>query len=116
MQINPKKPRTVKQQYWLNHLQAANNAGVSLSQYAKTHKLKLKALYNWRWTFRQHGLIKTSNQQRFVQVIKKKSVEDAVCLVPTTHNIRVIFANKNQIEITLAPNELTKLLAQVSAL
>ena len=45
------KPLTAKQQYWFDHIAAAQRNSQSLSEYATKHNLNIKALYNWRWTF-----------------------------------------------------------------
>ena len=45
------KPLTAKQQYWFDHIAAAQRNSQSLSDYAAQHNLNIKALYNWRWTF-----------------------------------------------------------------
>jgi len=116
MRTNPNKPLTTKQHYWLNHIHAADKAGISLSEYAKKHKLKLKSLYNYRWKLSQQGKIKTSGKQSFVRVIKKKSAGVYEPITPKTKSVRVILANKIQVEISLESNELTTLLAQVGAL
>ena len=47
------KSLTAKQQVWFDHLAAAQCAGQSLSAYAQTHQLSLKALYRWRWQLAQ---------------------------------------------------------------
>lgn len=37
-----------KKQFWLNHVEAANNSGLSIAQYAKRHEIKAQQLYHWR--------------------------------------------------------------------
>ena len=47
---------TAKQQFWFDHITAAQSNEQSLSTYAAIHQLNLKALYNWRWTFSKRDL------------------------------------------------------------
>jgi len=42
------KPLTVKQQFWFDHISAAQASAHPLSDYAAEHNLSVKALYNWR--------------------------------------------------------------------
>ncbi len=42
------KPLTARQQYWLNHLTAAAAIDGPLVDYAKTHQLTPKHLYQWK--------------------------------------------------------------------
>jgi hypothetical protein len=41
------KPLTTRQQYWLDHLTAAAASDGTLVDYAKTHQLTPKHLYQW---------------------------------------------------------------------
>ena len=109
MRTNPNHPFTAKQQYWQNHIDKADKIGMTLSQYAKKHKLKLKTLYNYRWKLSQQGEIKTLGGQSFVRVMKKKSVGAYVPITPKAKYIRVILANNIQVEIPLEATELTTL-------
>ena len=42
------KSLTARQQYWLNHLTAAAASDSTLVDYAKTHQLTPKHLYQWK--------------------------------------------------------------------
>lgn len=60
---------TVKQQFWFNHITAAQSNGQSLSAYAAIHQLNVKALYNWRWTFSKHDLSTPAKNNPFIKII-----------------------------------------------
>lgn len=63
------KPLTAKQQYWFDHISAAQRNEQSLSTYAAAHQLNIKALYNWRWTFSKRELKQSATQTSFVKVV-----------------------------------------------
>ena len=50
-----------RQQYWLQHLQAAGARGVSLAEYARKEQLDSDCLYRWRALFKRKGVI-TANE------------------------------------------------------
>ena len=63
------KPLTAKQQYWFNHLNAAQQQSQPLSVYAAQHNLSLKRLYNWRWKFSKQTLAPTLKKSAFVKML-----------------------------------------------
>ncbi len=44
------------QQRWLEHLQAAEQAGGTFKDYAQSHGLSVKKLYQWRRDFKARGI------------------------------------------------------------
>lgn len=68
------KPLTVKQQFWFDHISAAQASAQPLSDYAAEHNLSVKALYNWRWTFSKTNLALTKKQNPFVKIAAIKNV------------------------------------------
>ena len=66
------KTLTAKQQFWFDHVTAAQHGGQSLSVYAATHQLSLKALYNWRWTFSKRNL-SAPIKKTFIKVLPTSS-------------------------------------------
>jgi hypothetical protein len=48
---------TAKQRYWLEHIQACEAMGQSLSAYAAEHQLGLKSCYRWKSLLTQMGLL-----------------------------------------------------------
>jgi transposase-like protein len=68
------KSLTAKQQFWFDHVSAAQRSGQSLSDYAAAHQLNLKALYNWRWTFSKRGLSAPAKKTAFIKVLPPSSM------------------------------------------
>jgi transposase-like protein len=66
------KTLTAKQQFWFDHVTAAQHGGQSLSVYAAIHQLNLKALYNWRWTFSKRDL-SAPIKKTFIKVLPTSS-------------------------------------------
>lgn len=62
------KTLTDKQQFWFDHISAAQHSGQSLSVYAAIHQLNLKALYNWRWTFSKRDMSAPAKKTSFIKV------------------------------------------------
>lgn len=87
------KPLTVKQQYWFDHIAAAQHNSQSLSDYAAQHNLSLKALYNWRWTFSKNSHKSSTKKTAFVKIIPpiiSANEESAIVVLP--NGIRLQFA------------------------
>ncbi|MDZ7925348.1 MAG: hypothetical protein U5M23_15125 [Marinagarivorans sp.] len=72
------KPLTTKQQFWLDHITAAQHNGQSLSDYAADHDLNLKALYNWRWTFSKRDLHSSAKNSSFVKIVPPTNIPAVV--------------------------------------
>lgn len=89
---------TTKQQYWFDHITAAQQYGQSLSVYAAQHQLSLKALYRWRWRLAQlHNVSPqaVSTPRDFIQVLPPDlpSRQDQTPVVVLLRNgVRVQFA------------------------
>ena len=98
------KALTVKQQYWFDHIAAAQHNSQSLSNYAAQHELSLKALYNWRWTFSKKPHKTSDKKTAFVKIIPPAiSVNEDPAVVVLPNGIRLQFA-------ALTPSILTMLL------
>ncbi len=82
------KTITERQQYWLDHLKAANADGSSLVEYAKANDLKVKDLYQWKTSLTKRGFWSTSNSA-FVAVKAKPS--PSVCSLALPNGIRLEF-------------------------
>lgn len=67
------KPLTAKQQYWFDHITAAQHNSQSLSDYAVQHNLSIKALYNWRWTFSKRIEKPAPKKASFVKILPPAS-------------------------------------------
>lgn len=63
---------TERQQYWLEHIQAAGDFDGTLAEYARSAGLKSKELYSWKGILRSRGLLDqpaASSPSGFVRVI-----------------------------------------------
>jgi transposase-like protein len=59
---------TDKQQYWLEHIEAAKSSGLSIAQYAKQHDIKAQKLYQWRSVIKNRSST-ISTQETFTRVV-----------------------------------------------
>jgi hypothetical protein len=66
-------PITERQQYWLDHIRAAEAFDGSIADYARSEGLKPKELYSWKGILARRGLLGTEaaaeSQTGFVRVI-----------------------------------------------
>lgn len=66
-------PITERQQYWLNHIRAAETFDGSIADYARSEGLKPKRLYSWKGILTRRGLMgdeaASENYGGFVHVI-----------------------------------------------
>ncbi len=70
------KPLTARQQYWLDHLTAAAASDGTLVDYAKTHQLTPKHLYQWKTRLIDLGHLgsaRTLKKAAFVRVAAPRS-------------------------------------------
>jgi hypothetical protein len=89
---------TVSQQYWLTHLNRADELGQGLVAYAGEHKLKPKSPY------RYEGLNRERNEGKTVPVDSARLVRVSV---PTPASCRVHLPNGCTVEWQSAPNSET---------
>ena len=82
------KAITERQQHWLNHLKASEEAGSSLADYAKANDLKVKDLYQWKTSLAKRGFWPSPNSS-FVSVKAKSS--SATCSMILPNGIRLEF-------------------------
>mgnify|MGYP001821787157 FL=1 len=66
-------PFTERQQYWLDHIQAADDFDGSIADYARSEGLKPKELYSWKGILARRGFLSVpapdENSGGFVRVI-----------------------------------------------
>jgi len=105
---------TPKQAQWLDHIQAAQASGLSFKDYAKQHKLDLKALYNWKSTFVGKGIISppTPNKKSFVKV-KMPSSAVATTQAASSKAVTVTLPSGVMLELPELTPETLRLLCSV---
>lgn len=69
------KPLTAKQQYWLDHINSAQDQNLSLSDYAREHNISLTSLYKWRWYLSNKSYLNKPNTSAFVKIVPSRMVE-----------------------------------------
>lgn len=74
---------TERQQYWLDHVQAADAFNGTLVEYAKVEDLKVKDLYQWKTLLTRRGFIvgKAIKPKAFIPVQKTSSSAQAVLVL-----------------------------------
>lgn len=92
----PKKSITKRQQYWLDHIKAAEASGGTLVAYASAHKLKVKDLYQWKTALTRRGfLLEKKPKPAFVPVATAPAnVSPTRCDVTLPNGVRIQFAGK----------------------
>jgi hypothetical protein len=68
------KKLTTKEQYWLTHIQGAENSNQLLTAYAQAHSLSLKCFYNYRSKLRKKGFFSPKPTKTFVKAIASAQV------------------------------------------
>lgn len=48
-----------KQQFWLNHLHACDEQGITMKQYASEHRIAIGSFYEAKASLRKKGLVDT---------------------------------------------------------
>ena len=99
---------TERQRFWLEHLRACGSG--SLKEYAQTHGLDLRALYDAKARLKRKGALAVSAPTRVVRVERAlhRPVDPAYC--------RVHLANGAAVELSCAPEHWAALFASVAAL
>ncbi len=75
---------TERQQYWLDHVQAADTFNGTLVEYAKVEGLKVKDLYQWKTLLTRRGFIagKMDKPKAFIPVQNIANSAQAVLVLP----------------------------------
>lgn len=105
------QPLTAKQQYWMNHLQAADTSQMSLTEYAKANGLKARDLYNARWKLKRSGQLPESiDSTAFVRVQNVPSHSHQAV------HLAIRFDNGIQCQLSADVDALSRVLSQLKAL
>lgn len=89
-----KQPITELQQFWLDHIKAADASNDSRVAYAAAHDLKVKHLYQWKTALRRVGLLPTPTRKpSFVPVATRPApVPPTSCSITLPNGVRLQFA------------------------
>ncbi len=86
---------TDRQQYWLNHIKAADASQGTLVAYAAAHDLKVKDLYQWKTTLSRRGLLPVKAAKRaFVPVATSPAAPAASCSISLPNGVRLQFTGE----------------------
>jgi len=89
------KTMTHKQQLWLDHVKAADSSEGTIADYALSHHLKLKALYQWKSKLVKEGLYRPGamiTESGFVPVKAVQTKPDqSGCTVNLPNGIQIEF-------------------------
>lgn len=80
---------TKKEQYWLKHIDQANQCNQTLVAYAQEHSLNLKAFYNYRSKLRQKNQPETGDLKSFVKAKVSIGGESTKILIMLTNGIHI---------------------------
>ena len=91
-------PLSDKQQFWRDHLLAAQASQLSYAQYAKEHSLNLQALYYWSMTLRRKGLL-DQPASTFVELKVKPAAQVGAAHPPANASLRARLPNGVVLEL-----------------
>ena len=97
------QPLTSKQQFWRDHLLAAQRDQLTYAEYAKQNGLNLQALYHWSMTLRRKGILEQS-ASAFVELKAERA--SPIRSLPAPAGARVRLTNGIELEL-LGLNEQT---------
>ncbi len=82
---------TERQRYWLEHVKAAKDRGMTLVDYAAEQGLKLKDLYNWKSRLIKLGTLESSASIRDFMAVRMESepLRRAGCCVHLSNGVKV---------------------------
>lgn len=106
---------TERQRYWLEHIRTCESRAMPLSDYAREHRLSLKALYNAKSRLRRRGAYEATDpvpqSRRFVRV---NVSEGAQALKSSSTACRVHFSNGMMVELSVNLSEFAALFHSVA--
>lgn len=87
---------TDRQQYWLDHIRAADESEGSLVAYAAAHDLKVKHLYQWKTALARRGVWPVkANKPAFVPVKARSTSAPAMsCSISLPNGVRLQFGGE----------------------
>lgn len=100
---------TERQQYWLEHIKAADASDGSLVAYAASHDLKVKDLYQWKTALARRGLLPG-------KAVKPAFVPVAACPAPASCSLTLPNGVRLTFSGSLEAGLLQEILAAASAL
>ena len=88
-------PITERQQFWLDHIQAADVFDGSVADYARAHELTPKELYQWKTILTRRGLLPGKKRgSDFVQVMTPSPVSSTGVSLVLPNGVRLEFGGE----------------------
>ena len=106
------KRLTSKQQYWLDHINAAEESQQSMAVYAQKHNLPIKNFYNARSALKRRGLLGASNG---AFVLAKPGVTRPA-KAPSSTSINILFENGIQCQVNVTGDDVDAMLQRIKLL
>ncbi len=89
------KTMTDRQRYWLTHINAVEYFDGSIADYARTHQLSIRDVYNWRSKLTKLGIWQPADKAPdFIQVKQTNNDESS-----SVSSCTVTFSNGSRLEL-----------------
>jgi hypothetical protein len=102
---------TVKQQHWLDHLNAAKSQQLGLKAYAEKEGLHCQTLYSYQSALRKKGILSTPARTAFV-----KAVAPTKPPVPPFSSVRIHLSNGVRLDVPPSETNVVELLKAANEL
>ena len=80
---------TERQQYWLDHIQAAAASDGTMAEYAARHELKVGVLYEWKRKLRRLGLLPGKAPEAGFVPVAATARSSACCSIALPNGVRL---------------------------
>jgi len=90
---------TERQRYWLEHIQACEAAGQSISQYAAAKGISVQTMYAGKKTLVQKGVLPRTPTARFQRVQVVEAAANSQWRIGLPNGVSVAFAGETDAKI-----------------
>ena len=85
---------TERQRFWLEHIQACEASGKSMSDYASSQGIAVQAMYSGRKTLMKKGVLPVANPVRFQRVQMMEATVNNQWRISLPNGVSVAFAGE----------------------
>jgi hypothetical protein len=86
--MSQRQPTPERQQYWLSHIEACQQQGISMKAYAQQSGIALRALYDAKSRLVKEGVLPRRAKSPF-QKVKIKTVTASQCILHLPNGIQL---------------------------
>jgi hypothetical protein len=86
--MSQQQATTERQQYWLNHIEACQQQGISMKAYAQQSGIELRSLYDAKSRLVREGVLPRRAKSPF-QKVKIKTVTASQCILHLPNGIEL---------------------------